>query len=203
MLAVFAAGAFFGCIAFVGAQLSRIVCAGVRPFEDGPPVGTPPVPWLVAGSAMLGALLVGLGAQTLQIGLAALVVLALVAAWCSDAICGLVPDVFTLGPLGAIVLFMGLQHQWGFLLWDLVPVVPFVVAAAFTRGHGLGWGDVKLSAFAGPALGAPLALVALAFACGLAVIAHRAKRMSKDIPIAFAPYIAASIALALPLGVAR
>ena len=39
-----------------------------------------------------------------QIGIAAIGVFALVACWCSDSICGIVPDVFTLGPLAVILL---------------------------------------------------------------------------------------------------
>jgi len=203
MLSLVIAAAFFGCVAYLGMQLSRLVCADITPFDDGPPPGNPPGPWLIVASALLGAVLMGLGAQPFTLGIAALVLLALVAVWCSDASCGLIPDVFTLGPVGAIALFLAIHQQWGQLLWALVPIVPFAVAAAVSHGRGMGWGDVKLCAIAGLALGAPLALFALACACALVACVHRCKHLRREQPIAFAPYIAASIAFALPLGVIR
>jgi prepilin signal peptidase PulO-like enzyme (type II secretory pathway) len=77
--------------------------------------------------------------------------------------------------------------------------VPFAIAAMFSRGQGMGWGDVKLVALTGAVLGAPLALIALALACLAAAIGHRISR-ARQTPIAFAPYIAAATAIALPLG---
>ncbi len=42
MIAVVAAAIFFGCIAFIGIQVSRFACAGVTPADDGPaPVSRP------------------------------------------------------------------------------------------------------------------------------------------------------------------
>jgi prepilin signal peptidase PulO-like enzyme (type II secretory pathway) len=195
--------AFFACLAYLSVHASAIVCRDVTPFEDGPSRHQPPIPLLIGGSALIGALIVVRGAEPFQVSLAALVLIALVGAWCSDSNCGVVPDVFTLGPLGAITLFLLIQQQWRLLLWAAVPLIPFAVAAAVTRGRGMGWGDVKLSAFAGLVLGAPLALVTLACACLLAALMHRFRRMRPDHPIAFAPYIAGTIALALPLGVVR
>jgi Flp pilus assembly protein protease CpaA len=203
MLPLIIAAAFFGCLAYLGMQLSCLACAEIAPFDDGPLPGNPPGIWLILGSALLGAVLMGLGAQPFALGIAALVLLALVAVWCSDASCGVIPDVFTLGPVAAIALFLAIHHQWGQLLWALVPIVPFAVAAAASHGRGMGWGDVKLCAIAGLALGAPLALFALACACALVVCVHRLKHLRRDQPIAFAPYIATAIALALPLGVMR
>jgi prepilin signal peptidase PulO-like enzyme (type II secretory pathway) len=200
MLHILVAAGFFACVAYLGVLASRFVCASITPSPDGPAPGNAPVPWLVAASALVGGFVVSRGAGPFDLGLTALVVAALVAAWCSDATCGLVPDVFTLGPLGAIVLFMLMQRQWPALLWATIPLIPFALAALFTHGRGMGWGDVKLSAFSGLVLGPPLALFALACACAVAVAAHRIKRLRPDQPIAFAPYISAAIVLALPLG---
>ena len=201
MLALVTA-AFFACVAFLAVMVSGIVCANIKPFDDGPPPGKAPGLWLVICSAIVGAL-VAYGVDPFQLGILALVVFALVAAWCSDARCGIIPDALTLGPLAAIVLFMLIENQWRLVMWAAIPLLPFVAAAAFTQGRGMGWGDVKLSAFAGLALGAPLALFALAFACATAAVVHRVRRLGKDRPIAFAPYISAFIGLALPLGVVR
>jgi len=196
------AAVFFGCIAFIATQLSRAVCAGVSSAPDGPMPGTPPYAILVGAGALIGGSLVALGATPVQIGVAAIVVFSLVACWCSDTMCGLVPDVFTLAPLAAILLFAAAQHQWELVASAVIVFVPFAAAAMLSRGHGMGWGDVKLVALAGAALGAPTAVFALAIACVAAVVVHKIARAARG-PIAFAPYIAAATGIALPLGFIR
>lgn len=202
MIAVAAGAIFFACLAFIATHLSRIACAGVTPAQDGPAPGKPPYAALVVAAALLGGLLVALGSAALQIGIAAIVVFALVACWCSDAICGIVPDAFTLPPLAALLLFGLAQRDWGIIFSAAIAVAPFAAAALFSRGYGMGWGDVKLVALTGAALGAPLAVLTLAVACAAAVVGHRLARAGRG-PIAFAPYIAALTGLALPLGLAR
>ncbi len=201
MIAVVAAAIFFACIAFIGTHLSRLACARVTPAEDGPAPGNPPYAALVVAAALLGGLLVAVGTAALQIGIAAIVVFALVACWCSDAICGIVPDVFTLPSLAALLLFGFAQRDWGIILSAAIACVPFAAAALFSRGYGMGWGDVKLVALTGAALGIPLAVLTLAVACAVAVIGHRL--VGGRGPIAFAPYIAALTGIALPLGLAH
>ena len=202
MIAIVAAAAFFGCLAFIAAQASRFVCADVVPMDDGPPPGKAPVIVLVAAATVIGGILVATGALPLQIGIAAIVVFALVASWCSDATCGIVPDVFTLIPLALLLLFALAQRDWTTVVSSVVVFAPFAGAAFFSKGYGMGWGDTKLAAVAGAALGAPLALVALALACGAAAIVNRFGG-ARGSPIAFAPYIAAATGIALPLGFAH
>jgi prepilin signal peptidase PulO-like enzyme (type II secretory pathway) len=202
MIAVGAAVVFFGCVAFIAMQLSGIVCAGVAPEEDGPAAGRPPYVVLVAAAAVLGGVLVALGTTPVQIGIAAIVIFALVACWCSDTTCGIVPDVFTLGPLAALLLFSVAMRDWWMVASAAIVFVPFAVAALVSRGNGMGWGDAKLVALTGAALGAPLAIMALAAACAAAVIGHRIAGRGRG-PIAFAPYIAALTGAALPLGLAH
>jgi prepilin signal peptidase PulO-like enzyme (type II secretory pathway) len=199
VIAIWLAVVFFGCVAFIGTQLSRTVCADVAPERDGPSPGTPPYAILTAAAAVLGGSLVALGTTPLQIGIAAIVVFALVACWCSDTICGIVPDVFTLAPLGVLLLFALAQRDWSIVASASIVLVPFAAAAFFSRGYGMGWGDVKLVALAGAALGAPLAVFTLAIACVAAVVGHRISKAAGK-PIAFAPYIAAATGIALPLG---
>jgi len=202
VIGILAAVAFFGCLAFLGVELSRIVCARITPLEDGPPTSEPPALALIAAAAFLGALLVSQGAQPLQIGIASIVVFALVACWCSDARCGIVPDPFTLAPLGVLLLFSVVHGDWWVVASSVILFLPFAAAAMLSRGEGMGWGDVKLAALAGAVLGAPLALLAMAVACVAAVAGYRIKGIKHD-PIAFAPYIAAAVAIALPLGTVR
>jgi prepilin signal peptidase PulO-like enzyme (type II secretory pathway) len=192
------AAVFFGSLATIAVVLSRAACVGESPAPDGPPAGAPPYVVLIAGSALLGALLVYTGATPLQLGIAALVLFALIAAWCSDMLCGLVLDVFTLPALAILLTFAVAQHQWMMIVAAIIAFVPFAAAATLSRGLGMGWGDAKLVAVSGAALGLPLAVLVLAAACGVAAILHRFTH-SKGSAIAFAPYIAAATALALPL----
>ncbi len=201
MIATVAAAVFFGCIGVIALYLSRALCADIAPADDGPPPGKPPYAVIVAACVLLGGAVVIVGATPLQIGIAAIVTFALAACWCSDALCGIVPDVFTLAPLAALLLFAVAQHDWWIAISAAVVFVPFAVAALFSRGYGMGWGDAKLVALCGAALGAPLALLALSVACAAAVIVNRLA--SSRGPIAFAPYIAAAAGLALPLGLAH
>ncbi len=197
-----AAALFFGSIACLGLNVSRHVCAGIAPADDGPPPVRTPAPVLIAGAMIVGAALVLLHAPPVQIGIAAIVVFALVACWLSDAMCGIVPDLFTLVPLAALLLFALAHRDWGTIVSAVVVFVPFAGAAFFSRGYGMGWGDAKLVALAGAALGAPLALLALTIACAIAGIGHWIWGKARA-PIAFAPYIAAATGIALPLGLLR
>jgi Flp pilus assembly protein protease CpaA len=201
MISMIAAAVFFGCIGVIALYLSRALCTNVSPADDGPPAGNPPYVVLIGASALLGAAIVAVGATPLEIGIAAIVAFALVACWCSDALCGIVPDVFTLAPLAALLLYSIAQRDWWIMISAIAVFVPFAAAAYFSKGYGMGWGDAKLVAISGAALGAPLALLALSFACAAAVVVSRLGKARG--PIAFAPYIAAATALALPLGLAH
>lgn len=201
MIPVFVA-LFFGCIAFIALQTSTSVCSTIAPADDGPKTGKPPYAVLVAAAALIGAALVMMAATPLQLGIAAIVVFALVACWCSDSLCGFLPDVFTLGPLAVLLLFAVAQRDWEIVVSASIIFVPFAAAALFSRGLGMGWGDAKLVAITGAALGAPLGALALTVACLAAVVIHRFTG-ARSSPIAFAPYIAALTGIALPLGMTR
>lgn len=202
MIATILGALFFGSLAVIAIQTSRAFCAGITPADDGPPPGTPPHTPLAIGCAAIGALLVAGGAAPLELGIAAIVEFALVACWCCDTICGIVPDAFTLVPLTALLLFALAERNWGVVVSALVAFVPFAAAALASGGYGMGWGDAKLVALCGAALGAPLAVFTLALACAAAVVVHRLHGSARG-PIAFAPYIAAATGIALPLGLAH
>jgi prepilin signal peptidase PulO-like enzyme (type II secretory pathway) len=193
---------FFACAAYLGVELSRAVCANITPLDGAPPLGQPPVVVLVAAGALLGALLVTVGAQPMQLGAFAIVVLALAACWSSDSLCGIVPDVFTLVPLGALLVLALTRGNWLTVVSSAIAFAPFALAAWTTHGRGMGWGDAKLVALAGAALGAPLAIFAMIVACVAAVVGYKIKGIKAG-PIAFAPYIAAVVGAALPLAVGR
>lgn len=202
MIPIVASGIFFACVAYIAVQTSQVVCSDVESEPDGPAPGKAPAAILVAAAAVLGGLLPALGAMPMQIGVAAIVTFALIACWVSDAACGIVPDVFTLAPLAALLLLSIVQRDWTVVTSAAIVFAPFAIAAAFSRGYGMGWGDAKLVALTGAALGAPLAIPALIVACITAVAGHRLFGV-KSKPIAFAPYIAAATGLAVPLGLLR
>ena len=192
---------FFGATGYVGAILGLWYAERIEAFPDGPPSGKPPVGALVAACAIIGAVVTTHATQS-QILLIAIVCVALVAIWITDTMRGIVPDAFTLGPLGLILVLAVWQHDWFAFLSAGVPFVPFAIAAMLSRGRGMGWGDVKMVALGGALLGAQTAVLVFALACLAAVVLSYA-RGHRSGPIAFAPYLAAAIGLAIPLGILR
>jgi len=191
--------AAFAAVGCLGVRLGEAVCAGIAPFADGPRPGRPPTVWLVGACAILGASLVLHGDDATRLALSAILTVALVACWTSDVRCGIVPDVFTLAPLGAVLLAGVLQQEWWHVFAAIVPFVPFAAAALASKGRGMGWGDVKLAALGGAVLGIGPAMLAFAGACIVAVgIAWVRGRRTE--PIAFAPYLAAAIGVCLFFG---
>jgi prepilin signal peptidase PulO-like enzyme (type II secretory pathway) len=195
-------GLVFAGAGYLGVLFGTSFAERLPRFEDGPREVEPPVEWLIAGCAIVGALVVTHAKEQVQIALIALVCAALVAVFVTDARRGIVPDLFTLGPL-AILLAIGLwQHQWLLPVSAAVAFVPFAMAALLSRGRGMGWGDVKLAALGGAMLGAQLSVLAFAAACFAAVAVNYSLRRDRR-AIAFAPYLATAIGVTIPLAVWR
>lgn len=193
---------FFAAAGFLGVLLGSTFADRITPFADGPPQEQPPVIALIVACALLGAIVATHAVAQSQVLLIALVCVALVAIWVTDARRGIVPDAFTLGPL-AIMLTVALwKHEWWLFVSAAVPFVPFAIAAVLSRGRGMGWGDVKLVALGGAVLGAQLSVLAFAVAC-LAAVGISYARGRKQGAIAFAPYLASAIGIAIPLGLWR
>lgn len=190
---------FFAMTAYAAILVAALLTARIERYADGPePCAEPPVWLLVLGSSVIGAVVTANASSWMQPVAAAIACTGLAAAWYSDAKCGIVPDLFSIGPLVLVLALGVMEHQWSIFISALIPFVPFAVAAALSHGRGMGWADVKLAALAGAILGAQMALLALAAACIAAVLyAHARKAPAK--PIAFAPYIAGAIAAAIPL----
>ena len=187
----------FAAAGSLGVFLGNVFAERIPPFPDGPPRINPPVLRLVIGCAVVGAA-VAVHAAMLQTALVAIVCTALVAVFVTDARCGIVPDVFTLGPLAISVLLGVWQHEWWLPFSIAVPLLPFAAAALFSRGRAMGWGDVKLVALGGALLGAQMAILAFAAAC-FAAAAINYKRGRTSGVIAFAPYLATAIGVTLPI----
>jgi prepilin signal peptidase PulO-like enzyme (type II secretory pathway) len=189
--------AMFGCAAFLAMQAGEALCKRVVPFEDGPKPGKPPAIALLVGAALVGGIMASRGAALPALGISGLLCAALVAAWYSDVRCGIVPDAFTLAPLAVVLAVAVFTREWSSLVSAAVVFVPFACAALFSRGRGMGWGDVKLAALGGAVLGVQTAILAAAGACLVATFVNLIQRRGKAQPIAFAPYLSGAIALGL------
>jgi leader peptidase (prepilin peptidase)/N-methyltransferase len=202
LTAAFLGAVFFAVAGYLGALLGVTFADRLPRLTDAPAPQNTPVLALVAACALIGAMVVTHAVSQGQVMLIAIVCLALVAIWITDARRGLIPDVFTLGPLGIMLLVGVWQHEWWLFISAALPFIPFAVAAMLSRGRGMGWGDVKLVALGGAVLGAQVAILAFAAAC-LAAVAVNYTRGNKRGPIAFAPYLAAAIGVAIPIGILR
>jgi leader peptidase (prepilin peptidase)/N-methyltransferase len=199
MTVLFAAfvAAMFACAAFLAVQLSAEVCKGIQPFDDGPTPGNPPTLWLIAGAGLVGAVLALRGGMTLpHLALGAVLVSALVAAWYADVLTGIVPDYFTLVPIALFLIVFAVTHDYMRVFQALITAAPFAAVALMSRGRGMGWGDVKLAGLGGVALGWQPMIPFFAMAC-LVAAAIALFRRRKHEPIAFAPYLAGAIGVAL------
>lgn len=186
---------FFGLAAYVGILLAGTISA--TPFDDGPIPAQPPLLGIAAGGALVGTLLAQHANGGEHMVLYAIVVCALSAIWCTDVRYGIVPDAFTLVPL-ALLLGIGLLERdpWPFVSSALA-FAPFAGMAIVSKGRGMGWGDAKLAALGGAVLGGETALVAFAGGALVAAIYAYARGRRKEV-IAFAPYMAGAIGIAMP-----
>ena len=194
-----AAAMLFALAGYAGTALAAVIVRRTQPLEDAPVSWAQPPDWLlVSGCSLVGASCAAAGASAPHLALGAVACGALAGAWYSDSRCGIVPDVLSLGALACVLAAAGASAQWQFFGAALAPAVPFAAAAALSHGRGMGWGDVKLAALGGAVLGTQLALGALALAC-IAAAAYAFASGRRHLPVALAPYIAASIAAAMPL----
>ena len=187
---------FFAMAGYVGVLLADLI--HVEPFEDGPPQGEPRIPLLIAAAAVLGVAVMAYATTPIHVVVAAIVCVALTAIWCTDVRYGIVPDVFTLGPLALVFLIGFWRHDWWLFVSAAVPFAAFAGAALLSKGRGMGWGDVKLAALGGAILGLEASLVAFSISC-LAAALYAYVRGQRNVPIAFAPYLIATIAVAIPV----
>ena len=190
---------FFAVAAYLGIVLGSVFAERITAPPDGPEPHKVPVAVLIAVSAVLGAFVATQAKMPSQIMLIAIVYVALAAIWVTDARRGVVPDVFSLGPLVIILAVSLWKHEMGAFLAVAIPFVPFAAAALLSKGRGMGWGDVKLVALGGAVLGFPISIFACIGACLTAALVSYARGRKRGI-IAFAPYLATAIAIAIPIG---
>lgn len=207
LLAVVLAAAAFAAAAMLGILAARYVVADIEEMPGSPPPMVVPVRALLIASAILGGLAAARGMSPGSLGFIALAFGVLAAIWASDVTAGVIPDVFTLFPLAAIVLAsvaavvvhrLTLPALTSLIIAMLVPAIPFAFVAWRSRGLSLGWGDVKLAALGGPLIGLQESLLAFSIGCAAAVVVARMRKTGNS-AIAFGPYLAAAIAIPLAL----
>lgn len=188
----------FAAAATCGIAAAKVILPKLHRFDDAPPASDFPPAALIIGAALVGA---AMGLRTpplILLAITAIVVVGLVAAWYCDAKVGIIPDVFTLVPLGLVVIYGLVQMQWMVLVSAVVMFLPFGILALVSKGRGMGWGDAKLAALGGALLGVATATVALVLASFVAALAAWLKYRKRNAPIAMGPYLVAAIAAALP-----
>ncbi|HEY4439868.1 MAG TPA: prepilin peptidase [Candidatus Elarobacter sp.] len=198
MILILLAGALFAFAAWGGIAVARYVCAGIETPDDGPAPGHVPERVLIIASAILGAFAASRGVPLPGLLVVGAACGLLSAIWAADVTRGIIPDVFTLAPLGAILIAAALSGHWEVVIAAVVPALPFAFLAWKSKGMGLGWGDVKLAALGGALLGMQQALLFFAIGALAAVIVARVRGMHGR-PIAFAPYLASAIAVPFSL----
>lgn len=200
MVGILAWGFIFAGAALCGVMAADFVATRIRPHDDGPaPVAMhPAIP--VAIFALLGVVVAARGANLQQLATIAALGVPLIGAWYCDARTGLVPDIFTLVPLGIVAIAVLLQHTWWIAISAFVVFGAFALAATFSRGRGMGWGDAKLAMLTGAVLGLQSSLLTLAVACFAATVVSVIRNRGTQ-PIAFAPYIVVTMLLAFGVSV--
>jgi prepilin signal peptidase PulO-like enzyme (type II secretory pathway) len=188
----------FAGAGWAGALVGERLCAGRAPYDDGPqPILIGRAPFVAIGACI--GLALALHAETpVHVAVLLVVTLALAGGAAADLRCGALPDPLTLGPLVLVVAAGAASQDWAPALGATLVAVPFGVAAVLSRGRGMGWGDVKLAALGGALLGvADATLAFMVSALAAYVIARRTTGVRR--PIAFGPYLAASIAASLTI----
>ncbi|MBV8644696.1 MAG: prepilin peptidase [Candidatus Eremiobacteraeota bacterium] len=180
--------------AWSGAILGELACEGRAPFADGPAPVAYARGHFALGGLVAGVLANALGADVAQLALLTLAILVLAACSAADLRCGQIPDACSLGGLVLVVGLGAFANDAAPALGALVIGIPFALAAAATRGRAIGWGDVKVAALGGALLGAGNATLAFALAAAAAYLVARRMRTRRR-PIAFGPFLAASILL--------
>jgi leader peptidase (prepilin peptidase)/N-methyltransferase len=188
----------FAVSSALGVYASRLVCDGITSLPDGPPSGNAHPRYVVGVCALLGAIAAARGLPPLMLAIFCLVCGVLSAIWYADIVRGIVPDVFSLVPLATITLAAGLAGRWDVILSAAIPMIPFAIVAALSRGRGMGWGDTKLAGLGGALLGMQGAVLSFGIASVMAIVISRF-RADRTRPIAFAPYLVLGIAVPLAL----
>jgi prepilin signal peptidase PulO-like enzyme (type II secretory pathway) len=199
-LAALVGALVFGTAGVGGSLLATVLLPRLQRLPDGPEPARIHPGFLIAGAAVLGAFLGWRRLPNPAFIVAALTTVPMVAIWYCDSLTGIIPDFFTLIPLGlALAYELIVVHEPFALVSAVVLFAVFGVFAWLSKGRGMGWGDAKLAAFGGAMLGMKDASLAFAVGCLVAVIVGSIRYRSKPVPMVFAPYLIAAMALTIAI----
>ncbi len=188
----------FACLGYLATQGADFATRRMPGMRERPVAREPHAAVSIAlalGTGAIGATYFARGTSPFDLGLLLLVCLTLCAACYCDLRVGYVPAALV-GPVFALVIAVDLLTARGTLAVSAVIVAPFAIAAFASKGRSLGWSDVWVVALGSLVLDVSLGLLAFAIACFLAVIVAFATGR-RGAPVAFAPYLTATIGLAL------
>lgn len=189
----------FGAAGVCGALLASVILPKLQRFDDGPaPVEVHPA-FLIAGAALLGAVLGWRQIPEIDVIVSALATVCLVAIWYCDARTGIIPDVFTLIPLGALIVLSFFKRDPMVVISAVALFLPFGVLALVSKGRGIGWGDAKFASLGGALVGLGPATLAFVVASFLAAAITWLKYRQRNVPVALGPYLVGAIAFCIAL----
>ncbi len=189
-----------GCLCYFSALAATWATSVLPRMRERPAREPRPITLLLV--PLVGALVASLYATRESTPIAfvrlGLVLVSLAFAVTADLRVGTVP-VAVMAPLIALTAAIEIAtHQTASVLAACVVLVPFAFASAWTRGRGLGAGDVQIAALGALALSPILGMIAFAGACFGAAGVTLARR-SESRRLTFSPYLATTIAVSLAL----
>jgi len=188
----------FGVAGWLGKRVAGRAYGDLVRYPDGPPALPAADGVFAAVAALIGAAVGLRPTPGWEVALLVFAVFALAVCAATDMRSGRLPDPFTLLPLGVVLAASAVRRDWAPLFGALFVLVPFGALALFSRGRGMGWGDVKLATFGGALLGMSGITAAAAFAALAAFAGGFAGGRLRE-PIAFGPYLALAIGVSLGL----
>lgn len=197
ILSALAGALVFGAAGVCGSLLATALVPHLKRFDDGPPSFDVHPMALIAGAAVLGAV-VGFRQTPLDaFALAALATVVLAGIWYCDSKTGIIPDWFTLLPLGLMLVYGLIRHDWMAPISALALFAPFGFVALVSKGIGMGWGDAKLAALGGALVGVEMAAISFTLATLVAIIVTKIRYRGQSVPIALGPYLVCAIAVSI------
>lgn len=193
------AAALFAAAGGLGTLVTDMLYGSLTREDDGPASVAVP-PWVFILAAACIGFFVGIhGESPVHIAILLIAVLSLTVCAATDFRAGLIPDLFSIGPLVIVLAVSAVQRDWNPALGALFVFVPFAAMAFLSHGRGMGWGDVKLAMLGGALVGMAGITLAVTVAGLCAYVVGRTGGRARQ-PIAFGPYLAASIGAALAVG---
>lgn len=184
----------FALAAGLGYLLAQYLCLNLEALPDGPEQVHIPLPLALAGAALVGFAYAHYLNMFNAVVIFSPAITVLTACLYVDAKTGLIPDRLILPAIAAVLIYDAVIGHYLPFINMLIATLPFAMQAWQSKGLGMGWGDVKLVAYAGALIGAAPTLMAATFAIVLMYCVNKIAKRSKD-PCNFPGYARSVFAL--------